>query len=198
MKHCAMPGAEVWLSASDNPQRKYPNTWELTRSPQGHYIGIHAGQANQLVADGIRSGVITELQGYAVLKSEVQYGNENSRIDLLLYGPHKQDCYVEVKSVTLLELPVTSGRGYFPDAVSDRGRKHLRELGNMAQQGARAVLVYCVQHSGIKTVAAAEHIDPAYAKALAAAIKLGVEVLAYRCRMSPHGVRIVKPLAVIL
>ncbi|MGL5407764.1 MAG: DNA/RNA nuclease SfsA, partial [Shewanella sp.] len=117
---------------------------------------------------------------------EAKYGDENSRIDILLKGDNRPDCYVEVKSCTLLE----DGQGYFPDAVSLRGQKHLRELMQMVKFGQRAVLLFVVQHSGIHCVAPAQHIDPQYAKLLKMAVLAGVEVLAYRCEISPTAIQL--------
>ena len=185
---------KVWCSTSKNPRRKYRHTWELARTTRGHYIGINTLDANRLVHRALEADAIEELTGYDEIATEVRYGLENSRIDFLLSG--KAKCFVEVKSVTLLEKPETWGRGYFPDAVSERGRKHLRELSEMVHQGHRAVLLFCVRHSGIQKVLPAAHIDPDYSESLLAAVKSGVEVLAYKCRMSPLGSRIHRRLPV--
>lgn len=191
MKNCASPGDQVWYSTAANRERKYPYTWELVRNARGHYIGINTSRANQLVKAAIETRVIKELEGYASLTSEVRYGEEKSRIDFLLERHGElPDCYVEVKSVTLLETPVSKGAGYFPDAVSARGTRHLRELIHVVRGGNRAMLLYCVQHSGIQTVRPASHIDPAYAEALREAVNKGVEVVAYKARMSPFGSRL--------
>ncbi|QBF82356.1 DNA/RNA nuclease SfsA [Shewanella maritima] len=186
MKNCLFEGHRVWFSTSDNPKRKYPHTWELMESDQGHLIGINTGNANALAQEAIESGVITELQGYDELKREVKYGAENSRIDILLSSQEGLKCYIEVKSCTLLE----GNTGYFPDAVTSRGQKHIRELVTMVQQGHRAVLLFVVQHSGISTVKPAAHIDAKYADLLKDAIEQGVEVLAYKVAMSTTGGRI--------
>ena len=143
--------------------------------------------------EAIQANKVPELHSCAGTRTEVNYGNENSRIDLLLTGNRSKDakdCYVEVKSVTLLEQ---SGRGYFPDAVSTRGTKHLRELIDVVANGDRAVLFFCVQHSGITSVEPAVHIDPEYASTIRMAVDAGVEVLAYKCRMSPKSISISKP-----
>ncbi len=186
MRNCLFEGHKVWFSTSDNPKRKYSRTWELAESDIGHLIGINTGRANQLAEDAIKSGVISELQGYETLKREVKYGSENSRIDILLRDIQqvdpKPDCYVEVKSCTLLE----EGQGYFPDAVTKRGQKHLRELMEMVALGHRGVLLFVVQHTGIESVQAAAHIDPEYAELLTLAHQSGVEVLAYCAEMSPN------------
>lgn len=186
MRNCLFPGEAVWFSTSANPKRKYAYTWELMGTPNGGFIGIHSGSANALAEEAIHSGIIKELTGYDTLSREVKYGDENSRIDILLQGAQKPDCYIEVKSCTLLE----DGQGFFPDAVSLRGQKHLRELMHMAGVGHRAVLLFVVQHSEIFSVAPAAHIDHEYANLLKKATLSGVEVLAYRCEMSPTEIRL--------
>ncbi|MCW8126966.1 DNA/RNA nuclease SfsA [Microbulbifer halophilus] len=178
MKNCWVEHSPCWYSDSGNPKRKYRHTLEVTTTPEGALAGVNTGRANALVEEAIGSGVVAELQGYAGLRREVRYGAENSRIDLLLSG-EPGDCYVEVKNVTLAE----GARGLFPDAVSSRGAKHLRELQKLAEGGVRAVLFYCVQHTGIETVEAAREIDPGYAAALDEAVAAGVEVLAYRAKI---------------
>ena len=198
MKNCVEENAEIWLSDSDNPKRKYRYTWEYLRTSRGHHIGVNAGKANQLVQSAIRDDLVEPLAGYDTIRPEVKYGDENSRIDLLLQDSKKQDCYVEVKSVTLLEDPPSSGIGYFPDAGSERGAKHLRELIKMSQSNARSVLFFCVQHTGIQEVRPADHIDCEYGKLLREALDSGVEVLAYKVRKSNKGFRLWRDLPVIV
>lgn len=192
MRNCLYPGETVWFSTSDNPKRKYAHTWELMTTPNGSLIGIHSSQANALAEDAINQGIISELTGYDSLSREVKYGDENSRIDILLQAAQKPACYIEVKSCTLLE----DGQGYFPDAVSLRGQKHLRELMHMVSLGHRAVLLFVVQHSEITCVAPAAHIDHEYAKLLKIAVLSGVEVLAYRCEISPTEINLAYPCVV--
>lgn len=196
MKACVAEGSPCWFSVSDNPKRKYPNTWEIATTPAGHLAGVNTGRANALVEEGIAAGVIGELQGYARLQREVRYGDERSRIDFLLSGKAGAvDCYVEVKNVTLCEA---QGQGLFPDAVSVRGTRHLRELALMVAQGYRAVLLFCVQHSGITRVAPAALIDPEYARTLTAVMAQGVEVYAYQADLSPDEIVLRRPLPVSL
>ncbi len=185
MKNCWAAAMPCWYSVADNPKRKYPFTWEIATTADGDLAGINTGRANALVVEAITDGVIKELQGYQQLQTEVKYGIENSRIDILLSGEQGL-CYVEVKNCTLLESGElgAGGRGYFPDAVSVRGSKHLRELITMVAAGHRAVLLFCVQHSAITSVAPAAHIDTAYAKVFSEAVAAGVEVLAYRATLS--------------
>lgn len=193
MKNCLFEGNRVWFSTSNNAKRKYPHTFELMETDVGHLIGINTGRANALAEDAIHRGVIAELQGYSQLSREVKYGQENSRIDILLTGDNQQKCYIEVKSCTLLE----EGTGFFPDAVTKRGQKHLRELIEMVQLGHRAVLLFVVQHSGIHTVKPASHIDPQYTDLLKQAVKHGVEVLAYGTKLSNDEILITHPCQVM-
>lgn len=193
MTGCATQGNKVWYSTSDNPKRKYPNSWELTETALGHRICINTARANQLAVEAIESGVIKELQGYDLLQTEVKYGKENSRIDILLNSENAPKCYIEVKSVTLLDEEKL-GQGYFPDAVTTRGQKHLRELTEMAQSGSRAVLLFTVLHSGIEKVSPATHIDAKYSQLLKYAQEQGVEVLCYKAQLSNSEIKLVEAL----
>ncbi|WP_111641071.1 DNA/RNA nuclease SfsA [Marinimicrobium alkaliphilum] len=184
MRHCVVPESPCWFSDSGNPKRKYRHTWEVATTPSGDLAGVNTGRANHLVRAAIADGTIAELQGYDAVRSEVRYGAENSRIDFLLSHPDRPDCYVEVKSVTLMEAP---GEGLFPDAISSRGSKHLRELIAVAEAGERAVLLFCVQHTGVQWVSPADAIDPVYGRTLREAVAAGVEVFAYGARIEPDA-----------
>ena len=186
MTGCAEPGWKVWLSPSNNPKRKLLYTWEVVLTDQFHWIGINTHKANVLVKEAIQDGKINELLGYKTLQAEVKFGEENSRIDFLLTDHKKADCYVEVKSVTLLD----NNAGYFPDSKTLRGQKHLRELSLIASQGKRAVLFFCVQHTGIRSVQVAKHIDPDYAKELKRAMLNGVQILCYGCKINAEKIYI--------
>lgn len=194
MTGCATPGDTVWYSTSDNPKRKYAHSWELCQTQVGDWICVNTLRANQLVREAIEQQRIPELSGYSKLSTEVRYGSENSRIDLLLQADQQPNCYIEVKSVTLLQ----EGRGYFPDAVTVRGQKHLRELQAMAEQGQRTVLFFAVLHSGIETVAAAHHIDPRYAQLLTLAQQHGVEVMCYGAELSAQGIQLTEWLPLVV
>lgn len=187
MKNCQEPGSRVWYSDSENPKRKYACTWELVEVDDEHIVGINTGRANKLVHEAINTGVIETLSGYQSLRTEVAYGEQKSRIDLLLEGlDDRADarCYVEVKNVS---LGVGGGLARFPDAVTTRGQKHLQELLHMQQQGHRAVLLFCVQHSGIQRIEPADDIDPEYGRLLREVASKGVEVLAYRADFDLNG-----------
>ena len=194
MLHCMRPGGRIWFSRSSDPKRKLSGTWELAETPQGRLACINTARANPLVEQALRNGVIAELKGFSSLRREVPFGEENSRVDFVLDyadGP----VFVEVKSVTL-GFP-DSTVAAFPDARSERGSKHLRELIRLARKGVRAVQLYCVNLSGIEAVRAATEIDPQYAQALLQARQSGVEVLAYGCDLSPQGIFLRHPLPVL-
>lgn len=186
------PGSMVWLSESDSPTRKYRHTWEMIEADLGmgpHLVGINTGRPNALVTEAIENGTIAELAGYPMLRREVKYGL-NSRIDVLLSGGRdNRDCYVEVKNVHLMR---ESGLAEFPDSKTERGAKHLRELTNMVSEGHRAVMVFLVQRSDAESFKLAGDIDPAYAAAFQAAAASGVEMLCYKCQLSPTEIAIEK------
>ncbi|MGL5302164.1 MAG: DNA/RNA nuclease SfsA [Aeromonas sp.] len=187
MTGCAEPGTLVWYSTSDNPKRKLPCSWEIAQSPEGHFICVNTARANQIARELIEQGAIAPLAGYEQLRTEVKYGEENSRIDLLLEDAKKGLCYIEVKSVTLLDERAGAGMGYFPDAVTARGAKHLRELMAMKAAGHRAVLLFMVLHSGITQMRVAAHIDRQYSLLIEQSMAAGVEILCYRPHVGVHG-----------
>ncbi|RBI67069.1 DNA/RNA nuclease SfsA [Vreelandella sulfidaeris] len=202
MKAVNVPGCRVWLSPSDNPKRKLAWTWEFIELPQADgqvaLASVHTGRANRIVEAALEAGTLAPLAGYATLRREVKVAD--ARLDFMLDDPMRGRAYIEVKQVTLKEQ---DGHGYFPDSVSVRGTKHLHSLRVLAEQGERAVLLFCVAHEGIADVAAAAHIDAAYAAALAEASVSGVEVLAYgidviREQQRPIGVRLTRSLLVRL
>lgn len=192
MLGCCEPGSPVWLSTSDSPTRKYRHTWELVQVGRVK-VGINTALPNRLVEEAVQTGVISELEGYDTVRREVLFGEERSRVDLLLAAPDRADCYVEVKNVT---AAVADGIALFPDAVSARGAKHLRELMRLVASGCRAVLVYCVQRGDVREVRPADAIDPLYGRTLREALAAGVEVLAYGARVTTQDVRLVRKLAV--
>ena len=110
------------------------------------------------------------------------YGEQSSRIDFLLSHDGRQECFVEVKSLT---LKTENGLGVFPDAVTTRGQKHLQELMAEVARGKRAVLLFCVQHTGVERVSAARGVDPEYARLSDEAVAQGVEVIAYGVAIDP-------------
>ena len=194
MLNCMGEGARIWFQRNNDPKRKLPGTWELVETPQGRLACVNTARANRLVEEALLAGVIKELAGFTALRREVAYGVENSRVDFRLDYP-LGPAFVEVKSVTLGfgDTAVAA----FPDAVTLRGAKHLRELAALARDGVRAVQLYCVNLSGIEAVRPASEIDPLYAAALREALAAGVEVLAYGVRISPEEIRLSHRLPVL-
>lgn len=185
MLGCREPGMRVWLSRAANPARKYAWTWELVEALPKVLVGMHTGRSNALVGEAIAGGVIRELQRYAVLKGEVAAG-KGFRVDFLLSGHRAHpDCYLEVKNVT---AAVARGVALFPDAVSERASRHLRELMHKVQRGQRAMLCFCVQRDDVHEVRPADAIDPVYGRTLREAVRYGVEVCAYVARVTPEEV----------
>ena len=182
MKSCQSPGWQVMLSRHDNPTRKYKYTWEMVHNGTC-WIGINTGIPNKIVEEAIRDNMIPQLKGYAEIKREVRYG-QNSRIDIYLKNDF-QICYVEVKNVSLVEDDCFY---YFPDSVTERGRKHLYELIEMVKKGHRAVMFYLIQRNDGTTFKPAVHIDPAYAQSLKEAYKKGVEILVYQAKVTPDSI----------
>ena len=186
------PGSEVWLSPANNPSRKLKYTWELIRVGDA-LVGINTQHPNRIVQEAIEGGRAKELRGYGSLRREVKYG-KNSRIDILLEDDARPKCFVEVKNVTMKR----GGLAEFPDAVTARGAKHLRELADQVAEGHRAVMFYLVQRPDCSGFALAGDIDPAYAEALGKALDAGVEVVAYGCHVETAGVGIAGPVDIRL
>lgn len=196
MKGLTEPGSAVLLSISDSPTRKYPHTWEMIESSLSGtptLVGINTARPNAIVTEAITAGTIAELAGYPNLRREVKYGI-NSRIDILLECEKQGTCYVEIKCVHLMR---ENGLAEFPDSVTERGAKHLGELAAMVREGHRAAMVYLVQRADAESFALAHDIDPAYAQAYSAAAAAGVEMLAYRCALTPQAITVTNRLPII-
>lgn len=198
MTGCSEPGLEVWYSTSTSAARKYPHTLEVVCAPEGR-VGVNTARANPLVAEALDRERIVELRGYEGARREVRIpepveAGHRSRFDFLLERPEEK-CWVEVKSLTLCG---GEGRGAFPDAVSARALRHVEALGARRRQGDRAVLLFCVQHTGVHFATPADEVHPAYGAALRSAAEIGVEVLAYRSSIAPDGMEITGPVPVRL
>ena len=176
------PGTRVWLEPNDDPRKKLDWGWRLVEL-DGGCVGIDTGLANRVVAEGLAAG-LPGLEGYEAVRPEARY-RDRSRVDFLLSGPGRRDCYLEVKSVTLSRQP---GLAEFPDSVTARGAKHLVDLAAMVAEGHRAVLLFLVQRGDCVRVEVAGDIDPAYAAAFDTARAAGVEVMCFDCAIGPDGI----------
>lgn len=190
MKGCLEEGADVMLSPVDDPKRKTRYTWEMIRIG-GNWVGINTSHPNALAFEWISDGLIPGLEGLTGLRREVKWGD--SRFDLHA-ADGDRECFVEVKNVTLRE----GDRALFPDAVTERGRKHLLTLARLKKSGLRAVMLYVVQRMDVSLFAPARDIDPAYASALEEVVRQGVEIIAVQAKVSPEHITFHRTLPVEL
>jgi sugar fermentation stimulation protein A len=193
MKTCAEEGWKVFLSYHSNPKRKLAYTLELIHNGSC-WICVNTHRANKIVKAAIENKLIEELQSYPTIRPEVRY-SENSRIDLLLEDLKRPPCYVEIKSVTLLG----EDKSYqFPDSVTLRGQKHIRDLIAEANKGNRAVLFFLILRSDGSFFTPAKDIDPEYARLLSEAHQSGVEILCYRAEAGPESIEIAQQIELVL
>ena len=188
MMGCKEPGSAVYISRSENLNRKLPYTWELIKA-NNTWVGINTMHPNKLVPEAVEAGVIAELSGYPTIRREVKV-SAHSRLDLCLESGDG-NCFVEVKNVTL----AVDGTAAFPDAVSERGTKHLKELMRLKRQGHRAAIVFVIQRADCDGFRPADEIDQEYGRWLRRAIKAGVEALPYRAKVTPKEIILTERIA---
>lgn len=187
MKTCLETSWPCLLSHHNNPKRKLKYGLEMT-SNGSTWIGVNTQLPNILVRDSIKNGEILELKGYSNIQSEFKLGK--SRIDLYLSND-KEDCFVEIKNVTLIG---PNNEALFPDAVTERGKRHLEELISLKKAGKRACMFFLVQREDVSSFRPAHEIDPGYSQKLKEAYDLGIEVLVYQASLSEKGIKISKAL----
>lgn len=186
MTTCNTPGARVLLQELPaSPSRKLLFAWQMIEI-DGTWVGVNTALPNAVAAAFVAAGQVPELSGYEIMRREVRYGAQmGSRIDLLLDGHEAMGpCHVEIKNTTLR----VGAHAAFPDSVTLRGQKHLRELTHLAKHGQRAVMFYFMGRSDCHRFRPADEVDPAYGKLLRAAAAAGVEILAYRMAFAPDGI----------
>lgn len=184
MKSCFEEGAVVYLSpAAEGSTRKLLYTWELIQNSAG-FVGVHTGRINGIVEEGLQKGAFKELRGYSGIQREVKF--KDSRIDFKLTDPSKKDCWVEVKSVTYFDQ--NKNCCSFPDAVTARGAKHLRDLMELKSEGFDSVILFLINRPEGRYFTPAAEIDPLYASLLEKAALSGVKVLVYRSSCSLEGI----------
>lgn len=191
MKSCLAEGWQALMSFHDSPTRKLKYSFEMINNGVS-WIGINTSMTNHIAIEGIKNGVIKELQGYQDLRPEAKIGQ--SRIDILLSNGDLDQCYVEVKNVTLID---ELNHCLFPDSVTERGLKHLGELLDLKRQGIRTVMLYIVQREDCHAFKLEQSIDPLYCKKLKEVMKEGVEVLVYQCKLSPEEIYVHKKLEIV-
>ncbi len=179
------PNSLVQVSKSDNPKRKLSYTWEMIQIGST-WVGTNTAIPNRVIKLALQQELLPELADrYNTVRSEVPYGkDQKSRIDFLLTGEDNQPpIYVEVKSVTLS----SNNLALFPDTVTTRGQKHLRELSNLVPE-TKAVMIYFINRGDCDIFAPSDSCDPKYGELLRTAVEQGVEVLPYRFEITPQGI----------
>jgi sugar fermentation stimulation protein A len=183
------PGSRAWLKRG---RGKLNWGWVIGTADNGSLVGIDTGLANRLAAEALARAVIPELAGYSLHRPEVKYGS-NSRVDFLLTAEERPPCYLEIKNVHLSRQPPLAE---FPDCVTERGAKHLRELSAMVAAGHRAVMMFVVQRDDCSHFRIAADCDPGYAAAFSEARNAGVEALCYACSVTEAGIAIARRLPI--
>ena len=182
MMGCSEPGSKVLVSVAKDPRRKFKHQLEIIyagRTP----VGIHTGRPSSVVAEAITRGQVQDLAGYATMRRDITYGRAR-RVDLLLQGNGLRTCYVDVKNVTMAQGPIA----YFPDAVSEHGAEELAELTDIVREGFRAMIVFVAQRADVERFRPADQIDADYGQALRDAMARGVELIAYRAKVTRRGI----------
>ena len=185
-------GDKALISKSDDPKRKLKYTLEVLKGNNGH-IGVNTHRANRIVEDAIISGKIKELGKIIEYKREVKYG-ENSRIDFLIKTKNDISIFLEVKNVTLSRKKSLSE---FPDAVTERGTKHLLELAKLPNKNTKAMMFYLIQRDDCTSFKIAQDIDPNYFDNFKKARKQGVEVICYNCSFDNSQIKVNKRVKLI-
>lgn len=192
MTGCLGDNWPVLMSYHDSPTRKLKYSLQMISNGKT-WIGINTSITNTLAIDAIKNGTIKELQGYDHIKPEAKIGN--SRIDILLTKTQSNEqCYVEVKNVTLVD---DVGNCLFPDSVTERGQKHLNELLQLKKNGIRSVMLFIVQREDCHNFKIDNPIDPTYTQLLKDVMKQGVEVLVYQCKLNPEEITVHNPISMI-
>ncbi|UXM93885.1 DNA/RNA nuclease SfsA [Bartonella sp. HY329] len=182
----------VWLSHSVSPTRKYQYRLEIVES-NNILVGINTSIPNKIAEEAIQIGLVADLSGYSSILREQHYGS-NSRVDLLLRDTNKVDTYVEVKNVHFMR---EKGLAEFPDTVTTRGTKHLRELAKMVEQGKRAIMLFVIQREDCDKMSICADLDPIYGEEFQLARKKGVEAFAIGCKIDIEKIEAYRPLPII-
>lgn len=191
MRTCSTPNSQVMLSVSDNPKRKYPHTLEMVCENET-WVGVNTSQTNTLVAEALVEGRISEFTKIEKIQREVTV-SKGSRLDLLIHH-NNTTTYMEIKNCSMVE----ENCAMFPDAVTTRGTKHLKELMALKKQGENAAIFFLVQRTDADEFSPAAHIDPTYAEQLITAHREGVLVLAYQATVTTEKISVLRRLPIRL
>ena len=178
------PGNNVFFSISDNPKRKLKYTLEIVRVNK-NLVGINTLSSNKIILESLERKKIKNLIKFTNIKNEVKF-SEKTRFDFLISN-EIQKCFLEVKNVTLVRK---NGIAEFPDAITSRGTKHLKELVAAKKKGFESYIFYLIQREDCKSFKIAKDIDQEYKNTFDTALKNGVKILCYDCKLSNEEIRI--------
>ena len=181
----AKHGVKVWLEPNEDPRKKLKYSWKLVDHENGHFTGVDTNIANKIVNEALLQGKILEVLDYDIISREQKYGT-NSRVDFLLRNGSKT-CYLEVKSVTLCRQEKIAE---FPDTVTSRGAKHLKELSKTVSTNTRAIVLYLVQRSDCNYFKIADDLDQTYFNETILSKNSGVEFVSYRVNFLSNGIEL--------
>jgi len=186
MKGLLKEGNKVWLSKSNNPDRKLKYTLQIIEDDNSK-VGVNTHLTNKIVLDALKNNLIKEFDKNITIKPEVKFG-DNTRFDFLIT---KKDykAFVEVKNVTLMRKPKIAE---FPDAITSRGAKHIEGLIKASKKGYEVYIIFIIQREDCNQFAIASDIDPEYSKLLSKAVKKKLNILCYDCKFSSKGIKLNK------
>ncbi len=190
MKGLLKAGNKVWLTKSANPKRKLKYTLEIIEDG-GKKVGVNTHSANKIVLDALENNRFKEFDSNYIIKREVKFGS-NTRFDFLI-KKSSYKAFLEVKNVTLSRK---NRIAEFPDAVTERGAKHIQELLKASKEGFKIFLVYIIQRNDCKKFSIASDIDPNYWKLLSKAIKKKLKIICYDCKFSTKGIKVNKKIKI--
>ena len=186
MKGLLKEGNKVWLSKSNNPDRKLKYTLQIIEDDSSK-VGVNTHLTNKIVLDALKNNLIKEFDKNITIKPEVKFG-DNTRFDFLITKKNYK-AFVEVKNVTLMRKPKIAE---FPDAVTSRGAKHIEELIKASKKGYEIYIAFIIQREDCNQFVIARDIDPQYSDLLSNAVKKKLNILCYDCKFSSKGIKLNK------
>ena len=186
MKGLLKEGNKVWLSKSNNPDRKLKYTLQIIEDDNSK-VGVNTHLTNKIILDALKNNLIKEFDKNITIKPEVKFG-DNTRFDFLITKKNYK-AFVEVKNVTLMRKPKIAE---FPDAITSRGAKHIEELIKASKKGYEVYVAFIVQREDCNQFTIASDIDPEYSELLSKAVKKKLNILCYDCKFSSKGIKLNK------
>ncbi|MDB2344536.1 DNA/RNA nuclease SfsA [Candidatus Pelagibacter bacterium] len=177
-------GNKVWVTKSDNPNRKLKYTLQIIEDKKSK-VGVNTHLTNKIVHHALKNNLIKEFDKKIEIKPETKFGT-NTRFDFLI-TQQKFKAFIEVKNVTLSRI---KNLAEFPDAITSRGLKHINELLKASNMGYKIFILYLIQRNDCKLFKIAEDVDPEYSNSLIKAVKKKLNILCYDCKFSSKGIKL--------